>query len=76
MAELVRVRSAGYATTRAEMTLGGCSVAVPVRAGSEVVAAVGVVVSDFRRDETRLVAALSMAARAIGRLYTGDDTRS
>lgn len=65
--ELDRVRTSGYATTREEMSLGACSVAVPVRRGSEVVAAVGVVVPDFRRDLGRLVAGLTMAARGIGR---------
>lgn len=65
--ELDRVRTTGYATTREEMTLGACSVAVPVRRGAEVVAAVGVVVPDFRRDLGRLVAGLTMAARGIGR---------
>lgn len=65
--QLNRVRSDGFATTREEMTLGACSVAVPVSTGTSVVAAVGVVVPDFRRDRARLVAALTMAARGIGR---------
>lgn len=65
--ELSRARADGYATTREEMSLGACSVAVPVRRGAEVVAAVGVVVPDFRRDLGRLVAGLTMAARGIGR---------
>ncbi|WP_293783137.1 IclR family transcriptional regulator [uncultured Aeromicrobium sp.] len=65
--QLARVRSEGYATTREEMTLGACSVGVPVRSGSAVVAAIGVVVPDVRRDRARLIAALTMAARGIGR---------
>jgi DNA-binding IclR family transcriptional regulator len=65
--ELTKVRAEGYATTREEMTLGACSIAVPVRARGEVIAAIGVVVPDFRRDKSRLVTALTVAARAIGR---------
>jgi DNA-binding IclR family transcriptional regulator len=66
--QLERIRADGYATTSEEMTLGACSVAVPVRAGDgAVVASVGVVVPGLRRDRARLVAALTMAARGIGR---------
>lgn len=65
--QLSRARSDGYATTREEMSLGACSIAVPVRTATSVVAAIGVVVADFRRDKARLVAALTLAARAIGR---------
>lgn len=68
--ELAQVRQSGYATTREEMTLGACSVAVPVRLDDAVVAAIGVVVPDFRRDRARLIAALTMASRAIGRELT------
>lgn len=63
----------GYATTAEEMTLGACSVAVPVfrtSTGSgtpEVVAALGVVVPSLKRDRTRLVSALGVAAHGIGR---------
>lgn len=67
--ELEKVRSNGYATTREEMTLGACSIAVPVLSGDEVVAAVGVVVPDLRRDKARLVTGLTVAARSIGRLH-------
>jgi DNA-binding IclR family transcriptional regulator len=70
MSQLNRIREEGYATTVEEMTLGACSVAVPVRAGDNrapVVAALGVVVSDLRRDRLRLVAALRVAAQGIGR---------
>jgi DNA-binding IclR family transcriptional regulator len=67
--QLARVRREGYATTEEEMTLGACSVAVPVRVGAagDVVAAVGVVVPTLKRDRTRLVTALRVAAQGIGR---------
>ncbi|WGL52415.1 IclR family transcriptional regulator [Nocardioides sp. BP30] len=65
--QLARIRTEGWATTSEEMTLGACSVAVPVWSGEEVVASIGVVVPDFRREKARLVAALTVAARAIGR---------
>ena len=71
-AQLERVRSDGYATTVEEMTLGACSVAVPVRRNeAEVVAALGIVVPSFRRDRPRLVAALQVAAHGIGRSISG-----
>lgn len=68
--QLSRVRHDGYAVTREEMTLGACSVAVPVRRASdrgEVVASIGVVVPSLTRDRIRLVAALRVAAQGIGR---------
>lgn len=66
--ELRRVHREGYAQTREEMSLGACSVAVPVLGpGDEVVAALGIVVPNLRRDTPRLVAALRVAARGIGR---------
>jgi DNA-binding IclR family transcriptional regulator len=68
--QLAAVRDDGYATTVEEMTLGACSLAVPVRAGGAdgtVVAALGVVVPDLRRDRPRLLTALHVAARGIGR---------
>jgi len=64
--QLRRVRAEGYATTGEEMSLGACSVAVPV-GGDSVVAALGIVVPDLRRDKARLVAALQVAARGIAR---------
>jgi DNA-binding IclR family transcriptional regulator len=74
--QLERVRKDGYATTVEEMSLGACSVAVPIRAGGEegagpVVAAVGIVVPSLKRDRARLVAALQVAARGIGRSLGG-----
>ena len=69
-AQLERARRDGFALTVEEMTLGACSVAVPVRVRGDVVASVGVVVPDLRRDRARLVAALEVAARGIGRETT------
>ncbi|MET0454870.1 MAG: IclR family transcriptional regulator [Mycobacterium sp.] len=69
-AQLERVRRDGVATTVEEMTLGGCSLAVPVRHGGPdgaVVAAIGVVVPTLKRDRQRLIGALQVAARGIGR---------
>jgi DNA-binding IclR family transcriptional regulator len=66
--QLARVVREGYAQTVEEMTLGACSVAVPIAGGSgEVVAALGIVVANLRRDRPRLIAALQVAARGIGR---------
>ncbi|WIM98744.1 IclR family transcriptional regulator [Actinoplanes oblitus] len=65
--QLRRVRAEGYATTGEEMSLGACSVAVPVRNGDDVVAALGMVVPDLRRQLPRMVSALQVAARGIGR---------
>lgn len=72
--QLSRCRVEGYATTTEEMSLGACSVAVPIRApapdgtGQEsVVAALGIVVSNLRRTRGRLVSALQVAANGIGR---------
>jgi DNA-binding IclR family transcriptional regulator len=65
--QLARVRRHGYATTSEEMSLGACSIAVPVRRGSSVVAALGVVVPDLKRDRPRLVGVLQAAAHGIGR---------
>jgi DNA-binding IclR family transcriptional regulator len=65
--DLARVRDLGYATTAEEMSLGACSVAVPIEAAGRVVAAVGIVVPSLKRDRIRLVSALQVAARGIGR---------
>jgi DNA-binding IclR family transcriptional regulator len=70
--QLRRVRADGYATTAEEMSLGACSVAVPVRGGDEVVAALGIVVPDLRRERARLVSALQVAAQGISRTL-GDE---
>jgi DNA-binding IclR family transcriptional regulator len=66
--QLSRVVRDGYATTVEEMSLGACSVGVPVRRGSEVVAALGLVVASLKKDRPRLVSALQVAAHGIGRL--------
>ncbi|GAB2602920.1 hypothetical protein Aab01nite_85190 [Paractinoplanes abujensis] len=66
--QLRKVRADGYATTGEEMSPGACSVAVPVRGPADaVVAALGIVVPDLRREQARLVAALQVAARGIAR---------
>lgn len=65
--QLGRVLREGYATTVEEMSLGACSVAVPVRDRDAVVASLGLVVASLRRDRPRLVAALQVAARGIER---------
>ncbi|GGL18480.1 IclR family transcriptional regulator [Mangrovihabitans endophyticus] len=68
LTQLRRVLADGYATTSEEMSMGASSIAVPVReASGEVVAAVGFVVADLRRDRARLLSALQVAARGIGR---------
>ena len=66
--ELAETRRRGYARTVEEMTLGACSVAVPIRPESgDVVAALGVVASSGRRDLVRVVPTLQVAAAGIAR---------
>ena len=65
--QLGRVLREGYATTVEEMSLGACSVAVPVRAEAGVVASLGIVVPTLRNDRARHVAALQVAAQGIVR---------
>jgi DNA-binding IclR family transcriptional regulator len=65
--QLRRIRQQGFAQTSEEMSLGACSVAVPVRDGDEVVASIGIVVPTLRHERARLVAALQVAAQGIGR---------
>jgi DNA-binding IclR family transcriptional regulator len=69
-AQLDRIRRDGVATTSEEMSLGACSLAVPVVRSSDdaVAAAIGVVVTTLKRDRQRLLGALQVAARGIGRL--------
>jgi DNA-binding IclR family transcriptional regulator len=69
--QLEKVREDDFATTVEEMTLGACSAAVPIRAGGDVVAALGVVVPSLERDRARLISALQVAARGIGRSVSG-----
>ena len=65
-----RIRRDGLATTSEEMSVGACSLAVPVVRSSDdaVVAAIGVVVATLKRDRQRLLGALQVAARGISRL--------
>jgi DNA-binding IclR family transcriptional regulator len=66
--ELAETRRRGYARTVEEMTLGACSVAVPIRQEpGDVVAALGVVAPSGRRDLARVVPTLQVAAAGIGR---------
>jgi DNA-binding IclR family transcriptional regulator len=66
--DLAAVRRYGYARTAEEMSLGACSVAVPVLDGdSRVVASLGLVTSSVRRDLGKLVPALRVAAASITR---------
>ncbi|MEH3140412.1 MAG: IclR family transcriptional regulator [Mycobacterium kyogaense] len=69
-AQLERIRRDGIAMTAEEMSLGACSLAVPVIQASDnaVAAALGVVVPTLKRDRQRLIGALQVAARGIGRL--------
>jgi DNA-binding IclR family transcriptional regulator len=67
-ADIRRVHRDGFAQTVDEMSLGASSVAVPVRSQHKtVIAALGIVVPRFKRDQLRLVAALEVAAQGIGR---------
>ncbi|NMO05181.1 IclR family transcriptional regulator [Gordonia sp. TBRC 11910] len=65
--QLSQIRQHGYATTTEEMTLGACSIAVPVRVGDDVVAALGIVVPTLGRNRATLVAAAQVAAAGVGR---------
>jgi DNA-binding IclR family transcriptional regulator len=61
--ELAEVRRRGWAHTREEMTLGSCSVAVPILDGDRIaLASLGVVVPSLRANLERLVPALRAAA--------------
>lgn len=65
--ELAEVRDRGYAVTREEMTLGTCSVAMPVRENGVAITALGLVVHTVRADVDRLVPALRAATRGLER---------
>jgi len=65
--QLKRIRQDGFATTAEEMTLGACSVAVPIAADGRVIAALSVTVGDLRRTRAALVTALRVAAQGISR---------
>jgi hypothetical protein len=64
--QLQQIILEGYATTAEEMTLGACSIAVPVNAAGGTVASLGVVVSDFGNGQL-LIPAMQVAARGIAR---------
>lgn len=68
--QLDRVHRGGHASTIEELTLGACSVAVPVFQGTEVIAALGIVVPDLKRNRSALVIALRVAAQGISRTLT------
>ncbi|CAN5384052.1 hypothetical protein BH11ACT8_BH11ACT8_22870 [soil metagenome] len=72
--QLARVHREGFAVTVEEMSLGACSVAVPVTRDGVVVAALGVVVPSLRQERPRLVAALDVAAHGIGRALSRGET--
>jgi DNA-binding IclR family transcriptional regulator len=66
--DLTEVRRRGYARTNEEMSLGACSLAVPIVDHSgQVAAAVGIVVPAHRTGALRLVPALQVAAHGISR---------
>ena len=65
--QLTRARREGFATTSEEMHRGQCSVAVPVRPGGRVIAAIGIVVPSLKGRQGRLVSALQVAASGIAR---------
>ncbi|MBP2473105.1 DNA-binding IclR family transcriptional regulator [Crossiella equi] len=70
--ELTEVRRRGYALTSEEMTLGACSVAVPVRDGEgRVVAALGMVLHTVRADLAKQAPGLQAAAAGIERRLRG-----
>lgn len=64
--QLDQVLERHYATTNEEMTLGACSIAVPIARGDSVVASLGVVVPNLTQ-EAQLVSAMQVAARGIER---------
>jgi len=72
--QLARVLKDDYATTVEEMSLGACSVAVPIRAKSDVVASVGIVVASLQKDRAKLVTAMQVTARSIGRALADPST--
>lgn len=70
--QLRRSHREGYATTMEEMVLGACAVAVPVRRGTEVIAAIGVVVPRLGSNRGSLISALAVAAQGLSRQLTRD----
>lgn len=72
--QLARVLRDDYATTVEEMSLGACSVAVPIRAKAEVVGSLGIVVASLKKDRAKLVTAMQVTARSIGRALLDPST--
>jgi DNA-binding IclR family transcriptional regulator len=76
--QLAEVRRRGYAATAEEMSLGTRSVGVPVfeeDGQGEVLASIGIVVASGRRDPSRLVPVLAVAARGLSRAIAGAAAR-
>jgi DNA-binding IclR family transcriptional regulator len=70
--QLDAIRRDGFALTLEEMSLGACSVAVPVRAADgTVVAGLGIVLPRLSGDRPRELQALQVAAQGIGRSIAG-----
>ncbi len=68
--EITAIRRQGYATTAEEMTLGTCSIAVPVHDGAgTVIAALGLVVASARGRLTRHAPTLQVASAALTRAF-------
>ncbi len=76
--DLRRAVEREYASTNEEMTLGSCSVAVPVCPDRQAppVAALGIVVHSVRADLQRLVPALRVAATGLGRRLAEEPNRA
>ena len=64
--QLERVAEDGYATTTEEMTLGACSIAIPIVVTGRIVASLGIVVPDLRSSQL-LIPAMRVAAQGIAR---------
>lgn len=70
--QLRAVRREGFAMTMEEMTLGACSVAVPVRVEDGTVAgALGIVVARLSGERPSVLPALQVTAQGIGRSISG-----
>lgn len=64
--QLQHVTQDGFATTTEEMTLGACSIAIPVDVAGRTVASLGIVLPDLRARKL-LVPAMRVAAQGIAR---------
>ncbi len=66
--ELTAVRQRGFARTMQELDMGTASIAVPIiDSDGYVESALGLVTSDLRKDLSRVLPALYVAAQGIGR---------